>query len=153
MTLPDDAGSIDIRGANQLEVDFLILADGAQVQNEKLFLLGGGWTFIRVQTFPATHPMSAALGILIPWLKTNERHKFRVEIRNEDTKSVAVGVEGEFEQGRPPGTPAGMTQRVMMAFNFGLQIDAPAQFIAEASVNGIVLKTLPFRAIAAAQRP
>ncbi len=146
----DDDGGF---GGDRLEVDFLILADAAQVQNEKLFMLGGGWTFVRAQTFPAVHPMSVALGVLVPWMQTNQRHKFRLEVRNEDTKAVVVTAEGEFEQGRPPGIPPGMTQRVTMAFNFALQIEAPAQFVAEVSVNEQLLKSRGFRAVSAVMNP
>ena len=51
--------------ANALEPDFLILADSAQVQGEKLFMLGGGWSQIWAKTFPAQHQMAVAAGILL----------------------------------------------------------------------------------------
>jgi hypothetical protein len=34
--------------ADEISADFLILADSAQVQGDKLHMLGGGWTFIWV---------------------------------------------------------------------------------------------------------
>ena len=85
-----------------IAADFLILADAAQVQGEKLYMLGGGWSMIWAREFPAQHNLAVAAGILVPWLETNVRHQFRIVVHAEDeTQFGEVG--GEFEQGRAPG--------------------------------------------------
>ena len=38
---------------NQLEIDFMILADGAQAVGGKLYMLGGGWSASSFPSFPA----------------------------------------------------------------------------------------------------
>jgi hypothetical protein len=139
------------RVTNGIVADFLILADSAQVQGEKLFMLGGGWSQVMVKTFPAQHQMSVAAGILIPWMDTNMRHQFKVNVRDEDGKSFGE-IGGEFEQGRPPGLPPGTTQRVMLAINFGIKIDKPCEAVAELSLDGNVAKTVPFRIVQAPSR-
>jgi hypothetical protein len=134
-----------------LQADFLILADSAQVQGEKLFMLGGGWSQIMAKQFPAQHHMAVAAGILIPWLETNMQHEFRVEVRDEDGKKFGE-ISGKFEQGRPPGLPPGTTQRVMLAINFTIRIEKPSEAVAELSLDGNVVKTVPFRIINATAR-
>ncbi len=123
-----------------MDADFLILADSAQVQGDKLYMLGGGWSFVWVRDFPAAHPMGIAAAVLVDWMETNIRHQFRLEIRNEDLGQSLWKAEGEFEQGRPPGTPSGMRQRVLVAFTFSLPLQQAGDHIAELSINGTVLK-------------
>lgn len=137
--------------ADGINADFLILADAAQVQGEKLFMLGGGWSLISAKEFPAQHQMAVAAGILIPWMDTNARHQFRVIVRNEEGPTFGE-LTGEFEQGRAPGLPAGTTQRVMLAINFGIRIESACEAVAELFLDGTLAKSVPFRIIAAPGR-
>jgi hypothetical protein len=132
-----------------VSTDFLILADSAQVQGEKLHMLGGGWSIIWVKEFPAQHQMAVAAGILIPWLDTNARHEFRIRIVAEDG-AVFGEVQGQFEQGRPAGMPAGTTQRVMIAANMGIRLDRACEASVELLIDGDLARAVPFRVV---QRP
>jgi hypothetical protein len=134
-----------------LEADFLILADSAQVQGEKLFMLGGGWSQIWAKQLPAQHQMAVAAGILIPWMETNARHQFKVTVRDE-AGAVFSEVGGEFEQGRPPGLPPGTTQRMMLAINFGIRLERPCEAVAELTLDGDLAKTVPFRVVSSPAR-
>lgn len=126
--------------------DFLILADAAQVQGEKLYLLGGGWSVVMAREFPAQHQMAVAAGILVPWLETNAKHHFRVHVRGDDGTTYA-DVGGEFEQGRPPGLPPGATQRVMFAVNAAIRIERAGDAVAELWLDGELARSVPFRII------
>ena len=137
--------------ANGLEADFLILADSAQVQGEKLFMLGGGWSQVWVKQFPAQHQMAVAAGILIPWMETNARHQFNVRVRDEEG-AVFSEVSGSFEQGRPPGLPAGATQRMMLAINLTIRMEKPCEAVAELSLDEKLAKSVPFRVVESAPR-
>ena len=137
--------------ANGLEADFLILADSAQVQGEKLFMLGGGWSQVWAKTFPAQHQMAVSAGILIPWMETNAKHQFKVVVRDE-AGTVFGEVGGEFEQGRPPGLPPGTTQRMMLAINFTIRIERACEAVAELTLDGELAKTVPFRIVASPPR-
>lgn len=137
--------------ADGISADFLILADAAQVQGEKLFMLGGGWSLVWAKEFPAQHQMAVAAGILIPWMETNARHQFKVIVRNEDGGTFGE-IAGEFEQGRAPGLPAGTTQRMMLAINFGIRIEAPCEAVAELFLDGTLAKSVPFRIAASPAR-
>jgi hypothetical protein len=129
-----------------LAADFLILADAAQVQGEKLYLLGGGWSTIWAKEFPTQHQMSLAAGILVPWLETNRKHEFRIVIRS-DKGQVFGEIKGHFEQGRPPGLPAGAPQRLMLAANLAIKLESPTEAIAELQLDGQVAKSVPFRVV------
>ena len=129
--------------------DFLILADAAQVQGEKLHMLGGGWSIIWAKQFPAQHQMSVAAAILIPWMETNAKHEFRIRIVAEDG-GVFGEVHGQFEQGRPAGMPAGTTQRMMIAANMNIRLERAGEGSAELLIDGVVARSVPFRIV---QRP
>jgi hypothetical protein len=132
--------------AEAVSADFLILADSAQVQGDKLYMLGGGWTFIWAKEFPVQHQMAIAAGILIPWMETNARHAFRIEVHAEDGTKFGE-VAGEFEQGRPAGLPAGITQRVMVAANMGIRAERPCEAVAELWLDGVLAKSVPFHIV------
>ncbi|HLB24601.1 MAG TPA: hypothetical protein VJP07_10950 [Dehalococcoidia bacterium] len=132
--------------AEGISTDFLILCDAAQVQGEKLYMLGGGWTQIWVKQLPAQHHMAVAAGILIPWLETNAKHQFKLVVRAEDGAAFSE-VQGEFEQGRPPGLPPGSAQRVMLAINMNIRIERACEAVAEIALDGQVSKAVPFRIV------
>ena len=129
-----------------ISADFLILSDAAQVQGEKLYMLGGGWSQVWVKQFPAQHQLAIAAGILVPWLETNAKHQFKLQIRTEDG-SVRNEVQGEFEQGRPPGLPPGTTQRVMLAINMSIRVESACEAVAEIALDGQMAKSVPFRIV------
>lgn len=137
--------------SESISADFVILCDAAQVQGEKLFMLGGGWSLIWAKEFPAQHQMGVAAGILIPWLETNSRHQFRITVRAE-TGTVFGDVNGEFEQGRPPGLPPGTTQRVMLTLNLGIRFEQPCEAVTELYLDGALAKSVPFRIVESPKR-
>jgi hypothetical protein len=129
-----------------ISADFLILADAAQVQGDKLYLLGGGWSLIWAKDFPVQHHVAVAAGILVPWMDTNQRHRFKVSVRAEDGKALGE-VGGEFEQGRPAGLPAGITQRVMLTVNMNIRLEAPVEATADLWLDDALAKSVHFRVV------
>ncbi len=135
-----------------MEIEWLILADSAQVVNNKLYLLGGGWDSIRVQrAFPVNQNLSIAVGIKVPWNNTNQKHQFEVEIlaediQTEEPRSLAK-MTGQFEVGRPPGIPAGQDQRIQIAMNIVLPLEAPGTKNIVARINGTEARRTQFRVI------
>ncbi len=139
----------DVDVPKGVSVDFLILADAAQVQGEKLHMLGGGWSIVWTKQFPAQHQMAVAAGILVPWMETNTRHEFRIRIVAEDA-TLFGEVHGQFEQGRPAGMPAGTTQRVLIAANVGIRLERACEASVELLIDGELARSVPFRIV---QRP
>ena len=88
----------------------MLLADAAQAVDNKLYILGGGWSV----TGPEPAPSAIALKIDVPWDQTNVRHRWELALLDEDGAPVFLGdpdapqslvISNEFELGRPPGVP------------------------------------------------
>ena len=87
----------------------LLLCDWAEEINGKLYIMGAGWSQLRMAT-PAN--MSLAAKIDVPWDQTNKRHKVSAILLTEDGQEVnadgkPIRIDGEFEVGRPPGVTPG----------------------------------------------
>ena len=140
-----------------MEVEWLMLADSAQVVGSKLYLLGGGWDVLAVRKdFPFGQQCAIALAVKVPWNETNQRHNFEIEVLSEDQqteepKSMAK-MEGQFEVGRPTGIPVGQDQRIQLAINMGLNIDTPGIKAVIARIEGIESKRITFNVVAAQTR-
>ncbi len=117
-----------------MDVEWLILADSAQVVGNKLFLMGGGWDRLSIADYPKSHAMGLAMSIRVPWNQTNERHSFEIEITSEDGKSIAKAG-GTFEVGRAAGTVPGQDQRVQFAVNAIMQLAGPGTFVVLARLD------------------
>ena len=110
-----------------MEVEWLIISDAAQVVDKKLYIQGGGWDRLQVNTFPRQQSVGIALALRVPWNETNQQHTFSIEIVTEDGDSVSK-LGGGFEVGRAPGIPNGQDQRVQMAVNVIMNFTAPGTF-------------------------
>ncbi len=53
-----------------------MLADSAQAVDNKLFILGGGWTLLG----PVPGPTAIAILIEVPWDETNRQHVLKLEL-------------------------------------------------------------------------
>ena len=103
----------------------MLLADAAQAVDNKLYILGGGWSI----TGPDPVPSAIALQIKVPWDQANEPHHLRLELLDSDGHPVllpvrpgreeALVVETEFEVGRPPGLVRGTPIDLSLALGLG----------------------------------
>ncbi|MBI4287625.1 MAG: hypothetical protein HY671_04240 [Chloroflexi bacterium] len=132
-----------------MEVEWLILADAAEVVGNKLYLLGGGWDRLTVNTgFPVDQRCAIALSVRVPWNETNQKHVFEVEVTSEDPQTEQpkslLKVGGQFEVGRPPGIPQGQEQRIQLAINMSLRLESPGTKIIVARVEGQEMRRVHF---------
>jgi len=118
--------------ARKPEIDYLLVADRAEVVNGKLYLMGGSWDRIQPPKFPHRMMLGIALGVRIPFTHTEDQHKVSVQIHHEETR--LVGFEAKLTTGRPPGM-AGMDMLVPMAFNIPLAIPEEGQVVLRAAVD------------------
>lgn len=135
-----------------MDVEWLILADSAQVVGNKLYLLGGGWDLLTVNAgFPLEQRCAVAVSVKVPWNETNQRHTFEIEVSEEIPGTEAprslVKVGGQFEVGRPPGIPLGSDQRIQLAINMNLKIEAPGTKVVEARIEGQPIRRICFNVI------
>lgn len=118
-----------------MNVEWLILADGAQTVGNKLYLLGGGWDVLTVNsTLPVVQHLAVAASFLVPWSETNMKHNFEIEIQHEDGASM-MKMGGQFEVGRPPGIPVGSQQRSQIAVDIGLGIEKMGVYVIIARIE------------------
>jgi hypothetical protein len=135
-----------------VDVEWLILADSAQVVGNKLYLLGGGWDVLNVVTgFPVQQQCSVALSVRVPWNETNEKHTVEVEglseqPSTEQSKSL-FKVEGQFEVGRPTGIRPGQDQRVQLAIGVNLSLEGPGTNVIIARIEGQEMRRINFNAV------
>jgi hypothetical protein len=139
----------------QLQIDFMVLADGAQAVGGKLYMLGGGWTHLFVPQFPGPPqaPFAIALGISVPYNLTNRRFNFTLELTNADDERVGEVLTAEFEQGRPPGLRPGTSQPILLAINFSADFPAPGRYTFKATLDGELMRQIPFEVLAQTPAP
>ena len=65
----------------------MMLADAAQAVDNKLYILGGGWSV----TGPDPLPSAIAMKIDVPWDQTNQRHRWELALLDDDGVPVFVG--------------------------------------------------------------
>jgi hypothetical protein len=102
----------------------MLLADAAQAIDNKLYVLGGGWSI----TGPEATPSALAISLKVPWDEANEAHQLRIELLDSDGRPIMVGspqgerplvIESQFEVGRPPGLRPGTPIDLAFAINVG----------------------------------
>lgn len=115
------------------EIEFVMVADHAEVINGKLYLMGGGWTDLRRpssvdgQSPPPTH-MSIVASVLVGWTETNQAHKLDIRVEDSDATIKLAELETVIEMGRPAGIPPGSDQRALLAVNAGLAFPKPGTY-------------------------
>ena len=83
-----------------------MLADAAQVQGGKLFVLGGGFDTISVRSLPVVHRSLAVA--LVAVVSPEERHRdleIVIGLIDEDGQSLGVEAKGKLRVGAPPNLP------------------------------------------------
>jgi hypothetical protein len=93
---------------DKVSLDYLLVADGAQVVGGKLYLLGGGWDQLVVPQLPGrpAAAFSVAVGVNMPSSLTNRKMTFSVDVLDADCGHIETLVAGGFEVGRPTGLRA-----------------------------------------------
>lgn len=130
-----------------ISIEWLIIADYAEVIGDKLYLQGGGWNRLTVNSdFPVDRLIGLAVSFDVPWEDTNERHSVQVELTTADGGSLGK-MDGQFEVGRPVGVPAGQAQRTQLALNLPLKIGGPGTFVVVGRVDGEELRRVHFNVV------
>jgi len=137
------------------------LADSADVINNKIYALGGGWNTIFARAFPVIHRrLTLAATVHVPFTDTNTAHKFEIRLVTEDGVDHPIGMRadadgqpvpvtamgGEFTLGRPPQLVDGDEQIACFAFTIdGMRFEAPGMFSWVIAVDGEEATRLPMR--------
>ncbi|MBI2323076.1 MAG: hypothetical protein HYU88_13530 [Chloroflexi bacterium] len=131
-----------------MQVEWLILADAAQVVGGKLYLIGGGWDVLTVNSgFPVVQHCAIAAAFRVGWNETNQPYAIEIEVADEDLNAL-LNVGARLEVGRPPGIPSGQDQRAQLALDLAITFERPGTYVAIARVEGEEQCRVPFRVIA-----
>ncbi len=126
-----------------------MLADAAQVQGGKLFVLGGGFDTITARSLPAAHRGIAL--VLVAEIGPEERHRdLELVIRLVDEDGAALGVEakGKLRVGAPPNLPPGASSTVPMVSPFSnLRFPEAKGYAFVVEHDGIERVRVPFRVV------
>ena len=116
-----------------MEIEFVMLADAAQVVQGKLYALGGAWNVRRCGTFPETVPFSIVLSILVPRAEAGRRHAFTLTVKGSDGEAILPPMTGQFELGL---TDADDGSRGVFAINVALPLPRPDRYTVVATAGG-----------------
>jgi hypothetical protein len=107
----------------QVRVDFLIVANHAEVVNGLLYLSGGGWTdhhrIVRTNQPPPISHLGVGVSVVVPWTETNRPHMLTVGLEDQDGSPIMT-LQANFKVGRPPQLPEGAEQPILLAFPLDL---------------------------------
>ena len=121
-----------------MQQEFLLLADGAEAVNGKIYILGGGVDRHFVQA-GAERPIQLradiAVGILVDWGETNNRYPMSVKVIDEDEHEI-LSIDGEFEAGRPPGAKPGQSLRTVLSIRGPFPIPSPGAYRVQLQLEG-----------------
>lgn len=128
-------------------IEWLIIADYAEVIGNKLYIQGGGWDRLTVNSgFPLSRMVGLAASFIIPWNETNQRLTTQVEIQTDDGNVVGK-LEGQFEVGRPAGIMQGQDQRFQIAANVPLTLKGQGVYAVIGRLEGQELSRTHFNVV------
>jgi hypothetical protein len=120
----------------------MLLCDGAQVADGKLFVLGGGWSL----TGPDPMPSAIAMKIDVGWHEAEQTHHWELYLEDADGRPVLVDtpegthpieVRNEFTVARPETVPEGTPIDVALAVNLGpLPLEAGNRYTWRLTIDG-----------------
>lgn len=107
--------------------EFLILAEGAEAVNGKIYILGGGIDVHTSSGFPTLLKADIALAFLVGWGETNRKLDVKVRVVDEDEEEAfTVGIEAVV--GRPPTAKPGQDIRSLIALRGPFPITKPGAY-------------------------
>jgi len=127
----------------------MLLCDAAEEVGGKLYILGGGWSFLHRPDVPTS--MALAIKVAVPWNETNKAHTLRAQLLTDDGEPVdadgeAIEATGNFEVGRPPGVKPGSDLDAPFVVPFQLALPAGG-YVWELEIDGEPTARTPFRVL------
>jgi len=96
----------------------LFTADHAVVENNKLYVNGGYWNALRLESFPARVVGSLAVVVKVPATAYHENHRITVRLvdQGHDEEDLPFKIDGEFRIGASPYLNRGDPSIISLAF-------------------------------------
>ena len=132
-----------------MKITTAMLADSAQVQGGKLYVLGGGFDTISTKQVPVVH-RNLALA-LVAEVGPEERHRdleMAITLMDEDGQPVGVEAKGKLRVGAPPNLPPGASSVVpMVSPFFNLKFDEAKGYAFIVEFEGEEIARVRFRIV------
>lgn len=132
-----------------MKITTAMLADSAQVQGGKLYVLGGGFDTISTKQVPVVH-RNLALA-LVAEVGPEERHRdleMAITLMDEDGQPVGVEAKGKLRVGAPPNLPPGASSVVpMVSPFFNLKFDEAKGYAFIVEFEGNEIARVRFRIV------
>jgi hypothetical protein len=130
----------------------LLLCDFAQVVAEKLYVLGGGWSYLWLVEDNADASVFVAIDLAVPWELGNRPLNVLIRLRTEDGDNVLVPggeepaeIKGQVVAGRGPLARPGAELHVPLALAFPVVKLRAIGYVCELLVDGEQVARAPFQ--------
>lgn len=120
----------------------MLLCDSAQVADQKLYVLGGGWSIMG----PEPAQSAIAMKIDVDWHETDMDHHLELHLEDADGRLVMIDttegqhpleVRTDFHVARPATVPEGTPADVPLAINLGpLPLEPGSRYIWRLTIDG-----------------
>lgn len=138
----------------------LLLCDAAQVVGEKLYILGGGWSYMWTQEAGTPLSFAVALDIILPWDFANRNLNILVRVVTEDFEDVIlpgadgpIRAEGGLVAGRSPQARQGADLHVPLVIPFPPLALEPGGYVCELQIDGDSIARTSFQVGVIGQQP
>ncbi len=136
----------DVSG--RIQLDWVMLADAAQIVNGKLYVLGGGWdTLVVAGPFPVSRPCGLAIAFRMPGAGTVQRKTARIQVVDLVGTSTIATADIQFQAGRPLGGDDELPQRIQLAAGLNLSFPKTGAYVVMVSVDGAEIGRTRFRVV------
>jgi len=112
-----------------MRVEYVMVADAAQVVGGKLYVLGGGWNQYRAASFPAPMSVSIVTSVLVESTETDRPLALSVTLADEAGVPIVPEIQAQVQVGRAEGSRP--PYRVMLPINATIQIPREGRYSAQ----------------------
>jgi hypothetical protein len=116
-------------------VEFLFLADHAELLNGKLYVMGGGWDQLNTTNVSVPAKIAIACGVQVPWGETDDDHTLSLAVEDSDGSPVAPVLEVGLKTGRAPQMVRGSAAHVPFAIQAEIEFPGPGTYVVVATVD------------------
>jgi hypothetical protein len=130
-----------------VKLDWAILANAAEVQNNLIFVLGGGWDTGTRPLYPAPFQGALAMRLLLHPTEMSRPHKVEIQLNDEDGQPIAPIIGLNTNPGPPPPNhPTGWDVAALVVVGMqSLMIPKPGGYSLEILLDDQHFRTIPFR--------
>ena len=122
-----------------MRVEYVMVADAAQVVGGKLYVLGGGWNQYRSTAFPVPMTMSIVTSILVDSPETGNPIAVSLTVADEAGIPIVPEIQAQVQVGRVEGSRP--PYRVMLPINTTIQIPREGRYTAQVRAGDSVNNT------------